>query len=140
LENNSKQNNDWRHDLEFGQESEHWFSQLYGRLVEIKTERDIWSNTKKIAVELYDERRGKKTGLNVTESDYQVHVFADKQGKKYGGLIIPVELLKELVKGKDIIPMGDADDNGKRSFGVLLEVREVFLAMAENCRRNRNDR
>jgi hypothetical protein len=36
--------------------------------------------------------------------------------------------------------MGDADDNGKRSFGVLLEVREVFLAMAENCRRNRNDR
>tara|TARA_R100000008_G_C3585677_1_gene172058 strand:- start:1962 stop:2396 length:435 start_codon:yes stop_codon:yes gene_type:complete len=139
LESNHQQNNDFRHDLEFGQESEHWFAQLYGRLVEIKTEREIWSYSKKIAVELYDERRGKKTGLNVTESDYQVHVFSDKNGIKYGGFIIPTDLLKELIKDKDVIPMGDADSDGKRSYGVLLEVRDIFLAMVKKCRSNNNN-
>jgi hypothetical protein len=134
LENNFKQNNDFRHDLEFGQESEHWFSQLFSNVVEIKTERDIWSHTKKIAVELYDERRGKTTGLNTTEADYQVHVFADKKGNKFGAMIIPTQILQELTWGKDKVPMGDADINGKRSYGVLLEVKEVFIAMVNKCR------
>ena len=134
MESNSKQNYDFRHDLEFGQESEHWFSQLFGRLVEIKTERDIWSRTKKIAVELYDERRGQSTGLNVTEADYQVHVFADSKGNKFGAMIIPTQILQELTWGKNKVPMGDTDANGKRSYGVLLEVKEVFLAMVNKCR------
>ena len=133
LESNSKQNYDFRHDLEFGQESEHWFSQLFGRLVEIKTERDIWSRTKKIAVELYDERRGQSTGLNVTEADYQVHVFADSKGNKFGAMIIPTQILQELTWNKERVPMGDTDTNGKRSYGVLLEVKEVFLAMVNKC-------
>ena len=134
LESNSKQNYDFRHDLEFGQESEHWFSQLFGRLVEIKTERDIWSRTKKIAVELYDERRSKSTGLNVTEADYKVHVFADSKGNKFGAMIIPTQILQELTWNKERVTMGDTDTNGKRSYGVLLEVKEVFLAMVNKCR------
>ena len=134
LGSNSKQNYDFRHDLEFGQESEHWFSQLFGRLVEIKTERDIWSRTKKIAVELYDERRGQSTWLNVTETDYQFHVFADSKGNKFGAMIIPTQILQELTWNKERVPMGDTDTNGKRSYGVLLEVKEVFLAMVNKCR------
>ena len=66
-------------DLKYGTDSEKNIAEilgLNGKEFEVKTERDWWTKTGNIAIEL--ECNKKPSGINVTQARYWVHAFQDK--------------------------------------------------------------
>ena len=62
-------------DLDYGKASEKTIAGILGlsaKEFEVKTERDWWTRTGNIAIEL--EYKGKASGLNITEAPYGIHV------------------------------------------------------------------
>ncbi len=85
-------------DLKYGTDSEKNIAEilgLNGKEFEVKTERDWWTKTGNIAIEL--ECNKKPSGINVTQARYWVHAFQDKDGL-FCFVIMPVKILKEIVK------------------------------------------
>lgn len=83
-------------DLEFGQQWEQHIDDLFSgaKTCEVKTERDQWATTGNICIET--ESWGKPSGINATESDLWVHNLV-KDGKLIGSIMIPTEVLKEIL-------------------------------------------
>jgi hypothetical protein len=85
-------------DLKYGQEIENQLAKILqekGTKIEVKTERNIWQTTNKLAIEF--RCNGKPSGLSVTESDWWAIALADKE--TIGGIIlIPTQQLKENIK------------------------------------------
>ena len=120
-------NKNWTHDLAFGEESEHWFKELCGNTVEIKTERDIWATTGNIAVETHDTRKGKPSGISTTEAEYQAHVLQARD-ERLAVLIIKTDILQEISKDDErtLHPMGDKDADGSSAQGYLIRINEII--------------
>tara|TARA_R100001129_G_C5281291_1_gene236975 strand:+ start:553 stop:981 length:429 start_codon:yes stop_codon:yes gene_type:complete len=129
-------NKDWRHDLEFGEDSEHWFKELFGDTIEIKTERDIWATTGNIAVETHDTRKGKPSGINTTEAKYQLHVF-QAADDKLAAIILRTDVLKEIIEDDErtLHPMGDKDADGSSAHGYLIRTNEALNKLGHIGRR-----
>ena len=74
LNNNSK----FDVDLQFGQEGEKWLIWLGTdqAKIEVKTERDTWATTGNAVFEF--KSRGKPSGISVTQADYWLHIFREK--------------------------------------------------------------
>jgi len=72
------QNNKFDVDLQYGQEGERWLTWLGTdqARVEVKTERDTWADTGNAVFEY--SSRGKPSGVAVTEADYWLHIFKEK--------------------------------------------------------------
>ncbi len=63
-------------DLKYGTDSEKNIANILGlssKEFEVKTERNWWTRTGNIAIEL--EYKGKASGLNITEATYWIHVL-----------------------------------------------------------------
>jgi hypothetical protein len=71
-------NNKFDVDLQYGQEGERWLTWLGTdqAKVEVKTERDTWADTGNAVFEY--ESRGKPSGIAVTQADYWMHIFKEK--------------------------------------------------------------
>ena len=63
--------------------------------VEVKTERDIWSHTGNICIEI--ESRGKPSGLATTEAELWVQNLV-KDGELVCSLVFKTDKLKEIVE------------------------------------------
>ena len=85
-------------DLDYGKASEKTIAGILGlsaKEFEVKTERDWWTRTGNIAIEL--EYKGKASGLNITEAPYWIHVLQEKD-EPFCFVIIPVKKFKNLIK------------------------------------------
>lgn len=72
-------NNKFDVDLQYGQDGERWLI-WFGTdqaKVEVKTERDKWLETGNAVFEY--SSRGKPSGFAVTEADYWLHIFKEKE-------------------------------------------------------------
>lgn len=65
-------------DLQYGQEGERWLLWLGTdqAKVEVKTERDVWLTSGNAIFEY--RSRGKPSGIAVTQADYWMHLFKEK--------------------------------------------------------------
>lgn len=111
-------------DLKYGQEREARIVSILDKnktKLEVKTERNWWFKTGNIAIEI--ECYGKPSGINVTESDYWVHILA--LGKKdYCRLIFDTATVKKLVKKYNTNQKRGGDN--RQSVFVLIPLSELF--------------
>jgi hypothetical protein len=114
-------------DLAYGKASEKTIANILGlssKEFEVKTERNWWTKTGNIAIEL--EYKGKPSGLNITEATYWAHVLQEPDGL-FCFVIIPVKKLKILVNkliksGEEPRMVGDGN-NSK----CLIVKKEILL-------------
>ena len=114
-------------DLDYGKASEKTIAGILGlsaKYFEVKTERDWWTRTGNIAIEL--EYKGDASGINKTEATYWCHVLQEKD-EPFCFVIIPVKKLKVLVKkliesGEEPRMVGDGN-NSK----CLIVKKEILL-------------
>ena len=114
-------------DLKYGTDSEKNIANILGlssKEFEVKTERNWWTRTGNIAIEL--EYKGKPSGINITEATYWVHAFQDKEGL-FCFVIIPVKILKKIVSkllAGGIEPRMVGDGNNSK---CLIIKKEILL-------------
>lgn len=116
-------------DLDFGTQYEKSLANILklGK-IEVKTERDTWSKTRNIAIEL--SCYGKLSGLNTTEADYWAHILTLNNAIK-GIILLPVQELKDIVKlsihdGRGRIVMGGDDDASEIA---LIPLKDLAVAI-----------
>ena len=116
-----------KEDMLFGKIGEEFTRDLFegNHKIEIKTERDIWTTTGNIAIEI--RCKGKPSGISTTESSVWIHLLSIK-GVIMGGFILKVDQLKAKIKklhesGDLKMTMG-GDDNMSQM--VLLPIKELF--------------
>jgi len=114
-------------DLKYGTDSEKNIANILGlssKEFEVKTERNWWTRTGNIAIEL--EYKGKPSGINITEATYWVHAFQDKEDL-FCFVIIPVKILKKIVSkllASGIKPKMVGDGNNSK---CLIIKKEILL-------------
>ena len=115
-------NNDFRYDLEVGQEGERLVDSLFkSKRIEVK--RDSWvGRTGNIAIEY--ESRGNPSGIATTEAEYWIIIFSKEYEDKVM-LVLETNRLKEVARkyfleGK-IKKMGDSNT----SIAVLIPISEI---------------
>ena len=124
-------------DLPFGIKYEGTLSELLtaktNKLIEVKSERNMWKKTGNIAIELHNHHRHLPSGLSVTKADYWATILVDNF-KFYGVHILPVDYLKRRVKeivlsGKGRITHG-GDYNASEM--ALIPIKEIFGYASSN--------
>lgn len=85
-------NNKFDVDLQYGQDGERWLIWLGTdqAKVEVKTERDKWIGTGNAVFEY--SSRGKPSGFSVTEADYWLHIFKEKDRTAMAFIFNTIEL------------------------------------------------
>ena len=76
-------------DLEWGQHWEEYIDNIFKgvKTCEIKSERDIWTNTSNLVIEY--KSRGEYSGLKTTEADIWIHNFIKDNELKFSILTKP---------------------------------------------------
>ena len=111
-------------DLKFGKMGEEFTQNVFegNSKVEVKTERDIWSNTGNICIEI--ESRGKPSGLATTEAELWVQNLV-KDGELVCSLVFKTDKLKEIVeKMPTRIVMGGDNFSSKLHLVSLKDLME----------------
>jgi hypothetical protein len=117
-------------DLPFGLKYEGTLSELLtaktNKLIEVKTERDIWKTTGNIFVEF--TYRETFSGLVTTEADWWATILTFGGAVK-GIVILPTNIMKarvkQLIKDKKAeYPVKGGDDNA--STGALVPIKELL--------------
>ena len=117
-------------DLPFGLKYEGTLSELLtaktNKLIEVKTERDIWKTTGNIFVEF--TYRETFSGLVTTEADWWATILTFG-GAVEGIVILPTNIMKarvkQLIKDKQAeYPVKGGDDNA--STGALIPIKELL--------------
>ena len=123
---NYKKNN-FDIDLDFGKRGEEWVVKLFegNSQVEVKTERGIWQETGNIAIEI--KYKNKPSGLSTTDADIWIHLL-EKDGKIFGGFLLPVPYLKKRIK--ELFNLGKikaikGGDNNESSI-ILLPIKLIY--------------
>ena len=112
-------------DLEFGNGWEKYIDDIFksAKKAEIKTERNIWTNTGNIAIEY--ECSGKPSGLRTTEADVWIHNLVFNE-EIYCSFIFPINKFKKLCnkmfEEKNLKNGGD----GGNSKLLLLHMKEMI--------------
>jgi|TARA_Y100000401_G_scaffold103738_1_gene94982 hypothetical protein len=91
-------NNKFDLDLKFGKNREDFVASLLNEdraKIEVKSERDWWSRTGNIAIEV--ECNGKPSGLTVTQADYWFHILT-KGKSNVAMLMFETKKLRKIVK------------------------------------------
>lgn len=91
-------NNKFDLDLKFGKNREDFVASLLNEnraKIEVKSERDWWSRTGNIAIEV--ECNGKPSGLTVTQADYWFHILT-KGKSNVAMLMFETDKLRKIVK------------------------------------------
>ena len=127
-------------DLAFGEKGEGDFGKLLkaqGNKCEIKSERDKWIKTGNLAIEFWNDRTDKPSGISVTESDYWIHCLY-KDDKMVGFIGYDTEELKKDLNyqrskknfwRKDVRVVKGGDDDMSKMF--LLPIVHIFKRIRE---------
>ena len=114
-------------DLDFGKKGEEWIVALFegNSKIEVKTERGIWEKTRNIAIEI--TYKNKPSGLSTTDADIWIHLL-EKDGKIFGGFLLPVPYLKKRIK--ELFNLGKikaikGGDNNESSI-ILLPIELIY--------------
>ena len=114
-------------DLDFGKKGEEWIVALFegNSKIEVKTERGIWEKTRNIAIEI--TYKNKPSGLSTTDADIWIHLL-EKDGKIFGGFLLPVPYLKKRIK--ELFNLGKikaikGGDNNESSI-ILLPIKLIY--------------
>jgi hypothetical protein len=131
-------NNDNRFDidLEFGQETEKYFKDLFydnKNRVEVKAEHTRWQRSKNLFIEIFDKSRNKPTGIRVTESEWWLQAFRDKDSKEHiFSLLVPTPILKDILGKWEANPSfvkdclkENAGDRGGAAEGYAIPVERI---------------
>ena len=127
---NLNNNNKFDVDLQFGQEGEKWLIWLGTdqAKVEVKTERDVWTTTGNAVFEY--SSRGKPSGISVTQADYWLHIFKEKDLAVMAFMFRTIEL-KEFLRLVYKLPSKynarlcqGGDDN--TSDVILLPINQLY--------------
>ena len=116
-----------KEDMLFGKIGEEFTRDLFegNHKIEIKTERDIWTTTGNICIEI--RCKGKPSGISTTESSVWIHLLSI-EGVIKGGFILKVDLLK--AKIKKLHESGDLKmvmgGDGNLSQMALLPIKELW--------------
>ena len=117
-------------DLPFGIKYEGTLSELLtaktNKLIEVKTERDIWKKTGNIYVEFI--WRETFSGIVTTEADWWATILTLDEAIQ-GIILLPTSLMRQKVKqlikdGKAEYPVKGGDDN--QSQGALVPIKELM--------------
>ena len=117
-------------DLPFGVKYEGTLSELLtaetNKLIEVKTERDIWKKTGNIYVEFI--LRETFSGIVTTEADWWATVLT-LDGAIQGIIILPTEIMRNKVKrlikeGKAQYPVNGGDDDASQV--ALVPIKELM--------------
>ena len=132
-------NNDNRFDidLEFGQETEKYFKDLFynnKNRVEVKAEHTWWQRSKNLFIEIFDKSRNKPTGIRVTESEWWLQAFRDEDSKEHiFSLLVPTPILKDILGKWEANPSFVKDclkenvgDRGGASDGYAIPVERII--------------
>ena len=96
--------------------------------VEVKTERNQWSNTGNIAIEY--EYKNRPSGIAVTKADYWCHVLAIDD-IDCCMLLFKTDHLKQLIKTSNYRGVIGGDDNQSKM--VLVPLADIFTDLASRC-------
>ena len=116
-----KHNNDFRHDLEFGQMSETKFHKMLSqKKVEVKSDKQSMV-TGNVFIEF--ESRGKLSGISTTEADYYAYYINDETCITMSVKTLKVKL-KKLYKEKKAIVRPGGDEN--TSMGLVVKIKDLL--------------
>tara|TARA_Y100000034_G_C6906447_1_gene420824 strand:- start:575 stop:958 length:384 start_codon:yes stop_codon:yes gene_type:complete len=123
---NYKKNN-FDIDLDFGEKGEDWVVNLFegNSKVEVKTERGLWQDTGNIAIEI--RYKNKPSGLSTTDASIWIHIL-EKDGKIFGGFLLPVDYLKKRAKyllSLDLVKIVKGGDNNDSTL-LLMPIEHIY--------------
>ena len=115
-----KLNNDKRFDIDlsYGKIFEQQVADmLEGSKIEVKTERDKWTDTRNIVIEF--ESRGKPSGIATTEADYWFHNLA-RGSYLMCTLVFPVAVLRRYIEHCHPRVISGGDDGTSKMYLIKL--------------------
>ena len=110
-------------DLEYGEIREDKIKDmLTNKIVEVKSERDMWMKTGNIAIEY--ECWNKPSGIKATESDYWFHNLCIGD-EEYCTLVFKTDTLRKIVDKLDYFKtVSGGDNNASKMF--LVNIQKLF--------------
>ena len=107
-------------DLEYGKVREELVAEmLQDKKIEVKSERNLWQKTGNIAVEY--ECYGKPSGINATESDYNLCI----DDEVFATLVFNTSNLKRIINNLDYKrTVSGGDNNASKMY--LLNIQKLF--------------
>ena len=119
-------NNKFDLDLKFGKNREDFVASLLNEdraKIEVKSERDWWSRTGNIAIEV--ECNGKPSGLTVTQADYWFHILT-KGKSNVAMLMFETKKLRKIVKKFNKPEYTKMIGDRKASKCILISLTELM--------------
>jgi len=114
-------NNDFKHDLKFGQMSETKFHKMLSKKkVEVKSDRQSM-DTGNIFIEF--QSRGKLSGISTTQADYYAYYINDETCITMNVAILKQKLKKLFNENKAEVKLG-GDEN--TSMGLLVKIKDLI--------------
>jgi len=107
-------------DLEFGQQWEKHIDEMFSgaKKCEVKTERDTWSRTGNICIEI--ESYGKPSGLTSTEAEIWVHNLV-KDNELCCSLMFNTDKLRKIMEDMKPRTVMGGDNNASKLYLVKIE-------------------
>jgi len=114
-------------DLEFGQQWEKHIDEMFSgaKKCEVKTERDTWSRTGNICIEI--ESYGKPSGLTSTEAEIWVHNLV-KDNELCCSLMFNTDKLRKIMEDMKPRTVMGGDNNASKLY--LVNITKLLNAIA----------
>ena len=115
-------------DLEFGKQWEEHIDEMFSgaKTCEVKTERDKWSSTGNICIEI--ESYGKPSGLTSTEAELWVHNLV-KDGELCCSLVFNTDKLRSVMD--DMKPYTVMGGDHRASKMYLVSIAKLLKAVSQ---------
>jgi len=116
-------------DLEFGQQWEEHIDDIFSgaKKCEVKTERDVWSRTGNICIEI--ESYGKPSGLTSTEAEIWVHNLV-KDNELCCSLMFNTDKLRKVMKEMKPHTVMGGDNNASKLY--LVNIAKLLDAVSQS--------
>jgi hypothetical protein len=115
-------------DLEFGQQWEKHIDEMFSgaKKCEVKTERDTWSRTGNICIEI--ESYGKPSGLTSTEAEIWVHNLV-KDNELCCSLMFNTDKLRKIMEDMKPRTVMGGDNNASKLY--LVNITKLLNAISQ---------
>lgn len=116
-------------DLEFGQQWEEHIDDMFSgaKKCEVKTERDVWSRTGNICIEI--ESYGKPSGLTSTEAEIWVHNLV-KDNELCCSLMFNTDKLRKVMKKMKPRTVMGGDNLASKLY--LVNIAKLLAAVSQS--------
>ena len=117
----------WDVDLAFGKQWEEHIDEMFSgaKKCEVKTERDVWSRTGNICIEI--ESYGKPSGLTSTEAELWVHNLV-KDGELCCSLVFNTDKLRKIMQEMKPYTLMGGDNKASKMY--LVNIAKLLSAVS----------